>query len=86
MRPSCAVAALPGQSFAFTVERVTPVATAHEGRTYFAVDGRLDEAGDRLRPGMRGVGKIEIREERLVWIWLRPLVQWAQVALWRWLP
>jgi len=85
-RGMLAVAALPGQSFAFTVERVTPVATAHEGRTYFAVDGRLDEAGDRLRPGMRGVGKIEIREERLVWIWLRPLVQWAQVALWRWLP
>ncbi|MCU0887802.1 MAG: HlyD family efflux transporter periplasmic adaptor subunit, partial [Rubritepida sp.] len=85
-RGTLVLAALPGESLPFTIERVTPVAEAHEGRTHFAVDARLDEGGPRLRPGMQGVGKIEIGERRLVWIWTRALQHWARLVLWRWWP
>ncbi len=86
-RGTLVLAALPGESFAFTVERVTPVAEAEAGRTTFAVDGRLDAAGEaRLRPGMQGVGKIEAGERRLAWIWLRSLIHWVELAAWRWWP
>ena len=30
-----------------------------------------------LRPGMEGVGKIEIGRRSLAWIWLHPLIDWA---------
>ena len=80
------VAALPDQSFPFTVERITPVAVARDGNTSFAVDGLLTSSSERLRPGMEGVGKIEIGERRLIWIWLRSAVHWTRLALWKWLP
>jgi multidrug efflux pump subunit AcrA (membrane-fusion protein) len=80
------VAALPDQIFPFTVERVTPVAAVREGTTSFTVEGRLTSTSERLRPGMEGVGKIEIGERRLIWIWLRSALYWARIAIWKWLP
>ncbi len=80
------VAALPDQSFPFTIERITAVAVARDGNTSFAVDGLLTSSSERLRPGMEGVGKIEIGERRLIWIWLRSALHWTRLALWKWLP
>src|SRR5262249_43089866 len=80
------VAALPDTTFSFTVDRITPIAVAFEGRMYFKVDGHLDSNSERLRPGMEGVGKIEAGERRLVWIWTRSLLYWARLAVWKWLP
>ncbi|HEX4194346.1 MAG TPA: HlyD family efflux transporter periplasmic adaptor subunit, partial [Stellaceae bacterium] len=80
------VAALPDTSFPFKVERITPVATARDGRNYFAVEGTLTEISPRLRPGMDGVGKIDAGWRRLVWIWFRSLIHWMRVSSWDWLP
>jgi multidrug resistance efflux pump len=80
------VAALPDQTFPFTVERITPVAAVREGTTSFTVEGRLTTASERLRPGMEGVGKIDIGERRLIWIWMRSALYWARIAIWKWLP
>ncbi len=78
--------ALPDIVFPFTIERITPVAKAHEGRTQFSVEGRLTEASERLRPGMEGVGRIEVGDRRVVWIAFRSLLHWLSVASWKWLP
>ena len=80
------VASLPDQSFGFTVERTTPVASSHDGRMVFQVDAKLDDQSHRLRPGMEGVGKIDAGRARLVWIWTRSLLDWARLAAWQWLP
>jgi multidrug efflux pump subunit AcrA (membrane-fusion protein) len=80
------VAALPDTEFPFKVERITPVATAREGRNYFAVDGSLTQISARLRPGMDGVGKIDVGRRRLVWISFRSLLHWMRVSTWNWLP
>ena len=80
------VAALPDSALAFTVERVTPVAEAHDGRMTFRVDGTLDTVVPRLRPGMEGFGHIEAGRARLVWIWTRSLLHWARIEAWAWLP
>jgi hypothetical protein len=80
------VAALPEETFPFTIERITPVASTREGATYFSVEGRLTASSERLRPGMEGIGKIDVDERRLIWIWLRPLLHWIRVATWKWLP
>jgi multidrug efflux pump subunit AcrA (membrane-fusion protein) len=81
-----ALSALPGRSLPFTLERITPVAVAEEGRNYFRVEARLDEPADSLRPGMEGVAKIEAGRRRLLWIWTHGLVDWLRLVVWSWWP
>ena len=79
--------ALPGERYPFTVSKITPVASAREGRNLFRVEAQLDtKAGTRLRPGMEGVAKIDIDERRLGWIWSRRLIDWLRLKSWAWLP
>lgn len=86
MTGTLTLAALPGERFAFEVERLTPVATAAEGRNTFRVEAALTSEAPRLRPGMSGVAKIAIGERRLVYIWTHRLVDWWRLASWSWLP
>src|SRR5258708_4957617 len=71
----------------FDVERIVPVADAGQGRNTFDVEGKLREGNDpRLRPGMEGIGKITVGRAHLIWIWARPIIDWARLLLWKWLP
>jgi hypothetical protein len=86
-RGELTVSSMPDARFAFTVRRVTPVNTAKEGRNLFRVEAALDsQALLRLRPGMKGVGKITVEERKLVWIWTHGFVDWVRLQLWNWLP
>jgi hypothetical protein len=80
------VSALPDQAFPFVVDRITPVATAKEGSTFFTVEGRITAASERLRPGMEGIGKIDVDDRRLIWIWSRSILHWLQISAWKWIP
>lgn len=77
---------LPDETFPFTVEKITPIATAAEGKNTFRVEARLDESAPRLRPGMEGIGKIDVDRRLLISIWTRDLVEWLKLASWRYLP
>jgi len=81
-----ALAALPGHVLPFTVERITPVSIAEDGRNYFRVEARLDEPLPGLRPGMKGVAKIEVDRRRFLWIWTHGLTDWLRLRTWSWLP
>jgi len=85
-RGQLVLSSLPDANFPIVVEKLTPVSAAEEGRNRFRVEAHLDETHPRLRPGMEGVGKIEIEERRLVWIWTHEAVDWLRLALWKWLP
>ncbi len=86
-RGELVLAGLPGVPLAFTVHQITPVASAEDGRNFFRVEAQVDAAsGQRLRPGMEGVGKVLAGERRLIWIWTHSLVDWLRLALWRWWP
>jgi RND family efflux transporter MFP subunit len=69
----------------FVVEKITPVAEASGGRNSFRVEARMESVSDRLRPGMEGVGKIEVETRRLIWVWSRELRNWWHLTIWRWL-
>jgi multidrug resistance efflux pump len=81
-----ALSALPGQTLPLTVERITPVSVAEDGRNFFRVEAHLDEAVPGLRPGMEGVAKIEVDQRRFIWIWTHSLTDWLRLATWSWLP
>jgi RND family efflux transporter MFP subunit len=83
---SLILASIADQSYPFTVTSVTSVTTAREGRNYFRVEAMMDQAGERLRPGMEGVGKIEVERRRLLWIWTHRLVDWMRLFVWTHLP
>lgn len=87
-RGELVLAGLPGVPLAFSVRQITPVASAEDGRNFFRVEALVETAGaaQRLRPGMEGVGKVDVGERRLIWIWTHSLVDWLRMALWRWLP
>lgn len=80
------LSSLPNESFAFTVEKITPVSVAEEGKNTFRVEARLEDEGARLRPGVEGVGKIDVGERRLLWIGVHDIIDWLRLKLWAWTP
>ena len=81
-----ALVGLPNQRLDFEIERITPVSSTEDGRNYFAVEARLNESVEVLRPGMAGVGKVSIGPQRFIWIWTHELVEWFRLWAWTWLP
>jgi RND family efflux transporter MFP subunit len=81
-----ALVGLPNRRLEFEIERITPVSSTEEGRNYFSVEARLKETIEVLRPGMAGVGKVSIGQQRLAWIWAHELIEWFQLWTWAWLP
>ena len=80
------ITGIAGEPMAFKVSKVTPVATAQEGKNFFRVEANLEETSPRLRPGMEGVGKIEVGSRSLWWVLTHPFTDWLILKLWVWLP
>ncbi|PMR72716.1 efflux RND transporter periplasmic adaptor subunit [Billgrantia endophytica] len=88
-RGELVLAAMTEARLPLQIERLTPQTRSAEGSSRFVVEASLDEAalGERiqvLRPGMQGVGRIEIGERRRLEIWTRELVDWLRLSAWRW--
>jgi multidrug efflux pump subunit AcrA (membrane-fusion protein) len=81
-----ALVGFPDEYLPFEVERITPIATPEDGRNFFAVEARLEQHPERLRPGMEGVGKIDTGRRRLIWIWTHRLIDWFHLWTWTWTP
>jgi len=77
---------LTGGTVPFTVVRITSVAEADGGHNTFRVEGVLDGPQDALRPGMEGIGKIEIADRSVAWVWTRGLADWVRMTAWSWTP
>ena len=79
-------AAMPWQPLRFTVSRVTPIAAVKDGQSVFRVEAHINEVSPRLRPGMRGVARIDADERLTAWIWTRRLLEKARLLLWQYAP
>ncbi len=71
------------ESLSMTVTRIAPVATTLDGRNVFEVDGRVEGSAESLRPGLRGVVRVDIEPRTLGWIWWHRASQWVQRTAWR---
>jgi RND family efflux transporter MFP subunit len=85
-RGSLLMSAFPDDTIGFTVQKVTPVSTPRDGRNFFRVEAQLDSTDPRMRPGMEGVGKVDVDERRYIWIWTRSVVDSLRLMLWQWMP
>jgi biotin carboxyl carrier protein len=80
------LSSLPNNKFALTVEKITAIANTEDGSNIFRVEATLPKAPELLRPGMEGIGKIEVGQKKLLWIWTHDLIAWIKLWLWSWLP
>lgn len=80
------VASVPEEPMTYRIERITAISEQKEGRNFFRVEAALQSMSDRLRPGMEGIAKTEIDERLLIESYTGKLIDWAYLALWRWLP
>lgn len=74
--------ALPGNKHEFTTESILPVALTRDRKSVFSVDAVLTHNDDSLRPGMRGVAKINVGRMPLIVIWAKGV--YAKLRLWLW--
>jgi multidrug resistance efflux pump len=77
---------LSNQELQLSIDKITVAAKAEDGANIFRVEATLTDNNPLLRPGMQGVGKIEVGRSRLIWIWTRETVDWLRLWLWSWLP
>lgn len=86
-RGRLALAAFPGETLSFSVQRITPVATnTRDGRNVFDVEAKLDAGSMVPRHGLQGVAKIATERHALAWIVTRRVVDWLRLIIWSWLP
>ncbi len=81
-----ALSSLPDRKFPLQIEKITQVASADDGSNIFRVEAALSDLPKLLRPGMEGVGKIDIGRNKLFWIWTHELVDWVKLWIWSWWP
>jgi RND family efflux transporter MFP subunit len=82
-----ALSSAPEEGLQISVEKITPLSTAEEGQNYFRVEASLEEdISPMLRPGMEGVGKINIERRKLIWIWTYKISHWIRMFFWSWWP
>lgn len=75
-------AALAGRAAEITVTRIAPVAVQAEGRNVFEAEGRLNEPVDGLRPGLRGVARIEAGQRAPAAVWWERGSNWLRRMWW----
>lgn len=72
----------PADRLPFIVEQIDPVATVVNQRNVFNVRLKLEQAPSWLRPGMEGVGKIDVEPRSWAYIWTRDMINWIRMKLW----
>lgn len=73
-------------SIPFTITRIASVAGMEDGRNLFRVEATLPAEAQAIRPGMEGIGKIEVATDKLWWVLGRRLVDWSRLFIFRHLP
>lgn len=76
--------ALAGQELPLKITQITPVAEVFEGTNRFRVEASLAADLEPLRPGMKGIARIDTGDQRVLWVWLRGLIEWSRLTLWKW--
>ena len=85
-RGHLALTGLPGERLPIVVERLTLVSEVDDGRNRFRVEARLEAELTGLRPGMQGIGKVEVGRRRLLWLWTHELLERLRLWTWSWWP
>ncbi|RZI84757.1 MAG: HlyD family efflux transporter periplasmic adaptor subunit [Rubrivivax sp.] len=80
-----ALSALPWDTLALRVQRITPLAQARDGRNVFEVQAEFTgPVPVEIRPGLMGQAKVAVGQGPWLWTTLRPLLERLRLSLWSW--
>jgi multidrug efflux pump subunit AcrA (membrane-fusion protein) len=88
---SLSLSALPWNDIEVKVERINPMAVVRDGHNVFEIEASISRADQQevisqLRPGLRGVVKVNVGEESIMNTYARRTAEAVQRAWWRWAP
>lgn len=78
------LSALPNEKFKFGITKITPISIPKEGLNFFRVEALPENISGRIRPGMEGIGKIQVDRRNLFSVWTRDLREWLRLWIWSW--
>jgi multidrug resistance efflux pump len=81
------LAAIPGQVISLVLDRVTPVAKPTADGVRYEVEATPTGAGAGLaglRPGLQGVGQVQLPSRPLLTRWLDRAWRWVRLTTWTW--
>lgn len=81
-RGQLATTAYPERRISFGVDRINPVAEMVEQKNVFKVRVNLDSKEEWMRPGMKGVAKVDLGRRPYYQLWSQKLVNWVRMKLW----
>lgn len=81
-----ALTSMPNEAISVVIQKITPVSVVDQGRNFFRVEASATGDIAKLRPGMEGVGKIDVDQRKLLWIWTHKLTHWLRMWVWSWWP
>ncbi|MCA9278858.1 MAG: efflux RND transporter periplasmic adaptor subunit [Phycisphaeraceae bacterium] len=75
--------AMPEEHYAMAINHRLPMAEVRNGRTVFVSYAEIEDgAVDWLRPGMKGVARVDAGERKAWWVVLRKAIDFANMRLW----
>jgi multidrug efflux pump subunit AcrA (membrane-fusion protein) len=88
---SLSLSALPWNDLEVKIERISPMAVVREGHNVFEIEASISRADQQeviaqLRPGLRGVAKVNVGEDSIMNTYARRTAEAVQRAWWRWAP
>jgi len=87
---SLMLTAYPNHSIPITIEQVAIVYQQEGDYTWYRTEASLSSThlpnNILLRPGMAGLGKIEVGQKSLAWMGLHRLTDWFRLWFWSWTP
>ena len=87
---SLMLTAYPNESIPLTIEQVAIVYEQEGDSTWYRTEASIPyellPSIMLLRPGMEGLGKIEVGQKSLAWIGFHRLSDWLTLRLWSWTP
>lgn len=88
---SLSLSALPWNDLEVKIERINPMAVVREGHNVFEIEASISRADQQeviaqLRPGLRGVAKVNVGEDSIMNTYARRTAEAVQRAWWRWAP
>jgi biotin carboxyl carrier protein len=87
---SLMLTAYPNESIPLTVEQVAIVYEQEGDYTWYRTEASIPfdhlPSAMLLRPGMEGLGKIEVGQKSIAWIGLHRLTDWLRLWFWSWTP
>lgn len=76
------LAALPNAQLDIEVVRINGIAQTVDGRSVLEMEATVHGNQDYLRPGMKGVARLDAGHARVLWIWTHSI--WQRMKLWLW--